>query len=71
MRRIRLLRETDASGVSGVGVVAEGVVLSSGRVVLEWSTPAAPRSLVIWDSLADAERVHGHNGATTVEWVDP
>ena len=32
MRRFHFIREKDASGVSGVGKVAEGVIFSNGKV---------------------------------------
>lgn len=34
MRRFELHREEDVSGVSGTGVVAEGVAFSDGRVLM-------------------------------------
>ena len=36
MRIFQLLRDEDKSGVSGVGLVAVGVVFPSGKVGLEW-----------------------------------
>jgi hypothetical protein len=38
MRLFRLERTEDASGVSGIGKVAEGVVFDDGTVVLRWLT---------------------------------
>lgn len=35
-QRFRLVRHEDVSGVSGTGVVAEGVLFSSGKAVLSW-----------------------------------
>ncbi|OBI98082.1 hypothetical protein [Mycobacterium sp. 1465703.0] len=69
MRRFTLKRTEDATGVSGVGTVAEGVEFSDGRVALRW-TVGEHRSSVIWDSIASVEAIHGHGGMTTVEWVD-
>lgn len=59
-----LYREHDETGVSGTGVVAEGVTFSDGTVALRWVT--GHRSTVVWDSLEDAIAVHGHNGKTRV-----
>lgn len=68
-RRFFLARTNDVSGVSGTGRVAAGVQFYDGSVVMRWLTEY--RSTVVWDSLEAAMLVHGHNGGTTVEWVDP
>lgn len=65
-RRFRLERDVDVSGVSGAGVVADGVVFSDGVTVVRWR--GARRSTVVWDSLDDVEAIHGHGGATRVVW---
>jgi hypothetical protein len=67
-RRFDLIRSADPSGISGVGRVAEGVMFSDGAVVLRWAgeTP----STVVWASLEDAMKVHGHNGATQAVFLD-
>ena len=67
MRTFRLLREHDVSGVSGIGIVAEGVQFTDGTVVIRWLTGKA--STVIWANLDDAMSVHGHGGNTKVEWL--
>jgi hypothetical protein len=69
MHRFRLIRDEDVSGVSGTGAVAEGVVFSSGKVVLAWCSEY--RSVTVYDNVADLERVHGHEGRTRIEWLDP
>jgi hypothetical protein len=51
-------------------IVAEGVQFSSGKAVLAWCMCALPTSTVVWDSVQDAMTVHGHDGETTVEWLD-
>lgn len=66
IRTFVLVRDTDVSGVSGTGVVAEGVVFSDGRVALRWTS--AYRSTAVYDSLEDAQAVHGHNGSTRFEF---
>lgn len=68
MRRFLLHRRVDISGVSGTGFVAEGIEFSDGRVVLHWLTGGD--GLAIYPSLAEAQRIHGHNGATAFEWID-
>lgn len=69
MRRFHLLREVDVSGVSGTGIVAEGVMFSDGKAVLRWIA-GDHRSTVIWDDINDALVIHGHNGATKLVWID-
>jgi hypothetical protein len=63
-----LVRYEDATGVSGTGVVAEGVQFSTGKCVLAWLTRF--ESLCIYDSIDDIRRIHGHDGKTHVSWLD-
>lgn len=69
MRRFNLMRIEDASGVSGVGIVAEGCEFSNGLCALTWLTRY--RSVCMYTSIKELEAVHGHEGRTRVEWVDP
>jgi hypothetical protein len=69
VRRFRLLRIEDVSGVSGTGVVAEGVIFSTGKVVLSWCSEY--HSVAVYDSAADLLAIHGHKGRTRVDWLDP
>lgn len=66
MRTFYLERKQDMSGVSGTGRVAEGVVFSTGTVALHWCVSDKPQCTSLWESLADLEAVHGHEGATQV-----
>jgi hypothetical protein len=69
-RRFHLQRDTDITGVSGTGRVAEGIVWSDGTVSVRWlgERPSA----VFWENgLTDAEYVHGHGGHTRIVWDDP
>jgi hypothetical protein len=68
MRRFTLVREEDVSGVSGTGVVAEGVLLSNNKVVLSWCSPY--HSVTVFDTIEDLEAIHGHEGRTWIEWLD-
>lgn len=68
MRRFELHRKIDVSGISGTGVVAEGVLWSDGTVSVRWR--GARPSIVFWGSFEDVEAIHGHNGATEVVWLD-
>ena len=67
MRVFRLWRERDPSGVSGTGLVAEGVQFSDGTCALRWLLEL--RSTAIYASLADVEAIHGHNGDTRIMMV--
>lgn len=67
-RRFYLYRHTDHTGVSGAGTVALGVQFPDGTCVLRWLSQW--RSTVVWADLAGLEAVHGHDGATTVIWLD-
>ena len=68
MRRFYLKREVDASGVSGTGVVAEGVAFSNGFCALTWLTHLSCNAF--YHSVDVLEAIHGHEGATKVVWID-
>lgn len=68
MRRFVLNRTEDATGVSGRGLVAEGVQFSNGKCVLYWTT--RHQSIAIYDSIEELEAIHGHDSRTYVQWVD-
>lgn len=61
-------RDEDVSGTSGIGRVAEGVILTNTKVVLSWLT--IHKSVAIFDSYAEMEAVHGHDGRTRIVWAD-
>lgn len=68
MRTFELQRDEDVSGVSGTGVVAEGVEFTSGVVVITWFGEHA--STVIWPGgIRSVIRIHGHDGKTRVVWT--
>ncbi len=67
-RRFVLVRYEDESGVSGTGVVAEGVQFSTGRCVLAWVTRF--RSLAMYNHIDEIRQIHGHDGKTHVSWLD-
>ena len=69
MKRFELHRDTDEGGVSGTGVVAEGVQFKKGKVVISWLTEVS--SCAFYDSIADVEKIHGHAGKTRIVWCDP
>ena len=64
-----LQRNEDESGISGTGIVARGVVLPSGQVVIEWLTFTS--SINIYHNIQQVEEVHGHGGKTVLVWGTP
>lgn len=68
MRRFLLQRDHDVSGVSGTGVVAEGLQFTDGTVTMRWLGEVP--STVVHASMGNVEAIHGHGGATRVNWVD-
>lgn len=66
--RFELVRHRDVSGVSGTGIVAEGVQFSDGTVTLRWR--GKHPSTAMWPSITEVLAVHGHGGATEVRWLD-
>lgn len=69
MRTFTLVRNVDVTGVSGTGLVAEGVQFTDGTVVMRWLTTKA--STVVWSNIEDAMEIHGHNGQTELLWTGP
>jgi hypothetical protein len=67
-RRFRLIRHHDVSGVSGTGPVAEGVQFTDGAVALRWYGDYP--TTTVWDGIESVVAIHGHGGATEVEWID-
>ena len=68
MRRFVLDRTDDESGVSGIGIVAEGVEFSNGQCALAWLSKES--SVAVYPNIKQLERIHGHNGRTVVRWLD-
>jgi hypothetical protein len=65
-----LRRTEDVTGVSGTGIVADGVLFpAAGKscAVVRWRGERG--STVVWDSLRHVQEIHGHDGRTTVEFI--
>jgi hypothetical protein len=58
MRAFTMVRRFDASGVSGVGTVLEGIQFSTGTVVVHWLTPPPRGSIAVFDSLEQFLSIH-------------
>ena len=66
MKCFYLVRHKDISGVSGTGIVAEGVEFDDGQVAVSWF--GRYHGIEIMPSVADYVAVHGHDGATELVW---
>jgi len=66
-RTFLLIRNIDETGVSGTGIVAHGVILKRGRVVMEWLRP--PCSIGMFGSMQEMIQIHGHGGKTKVRFI--
>lgn len=63
-----LQRDEDVTGVSGTGIVAEGVYFTDGTAALRWKSDW-PTSVVFHERGIESVRaVHGHDGKTRVIW---
>jgi hypothetical protein len=73
MRRFTMRRDFDMSGVSGTGVVLEGVAFSTGVVVIHWLTPPPRGSISVFDSLDQFLSIHVRphpTNRTVIEFED-
>lgn len=68
MKIFWLSRKKDISGVSGTGVVAEGVQFHDGQCVISWFGQL--HSVAVYPSIETLIAIHGHEGATAVIWDD-
>lgn len=75
MRMFALHRHADVTGLSGTGVVAEGVQFSDGTVVLRWLPAGTTRptrvrpTTTVHDDIDSVEALHGHDGKTVIVWL--
>jgi len=68
MRLFQLHRDEDSSGVSGTGVVAEGVEFTNRECVIHWL--AKRSSMGMYATIDDVVAIHGHDDRTKVVWVE-
>lgn len=66
--RFVLDREVDPTGISGTGLVAEGVQFWDGTVALRWRNLTAATG--VYGSIQDVVAIHGHDGSTKLKWID-
>jgi hypothetical protein len=65
-RIFKLWRLADETGISGVGLIAEGALFSDGTCALRWLTTHA--STAVYKDLATLVAIHGHGGTTQVRF---
>jgi len=79
MRTFHLERDVDVTGLSGTGVVADGVCFEDGTTVVRWRElppdhehylRGVRATTVIFPNPEAVEALHGHNGATRINWRD-
>jgi len=73
MRRFTMRREFDVSGVSGTGIVLEGVHFSTGVVVIHWLTPPPRGSISVFDDIEQFLAIHVRphpDNRTVLRWED-
>jgi hypothetical protein len=58
LRTFCIERQDDESGISGTGLVLEGVVFSTGLTVIHWLTPPPFGSTSIWTSFEQFMSIH-------------
>ena len=58
IRTFTVASQYDESGVSGEGVVIEGVTLATGQCVVHWLYPPPRGGIAIFDSMNDFIKVH-------------
>ncbi len=64
-----LRRNADVTGISGTGIVADGVLFPDLRVATRWRSTDGVAQTCAWDRLAHVRQVHGHGGATVIEMM--
>lgn len=77
MRCFVLIRDVDVTGLSGTGVVGEGIEFSDGTVAMRWLQDGVSDfhrergvrpTTVVHENITSVEALHGHGGATHIEW---
>ena len=77
MRTFVMVRDVDVTGLSGTGVVAEGIEFSDGTVAMRWLDAGVSEfnrergvrpTTVLHPEIESVLALHGHNGATHIEF---
>jgi hypothetical protein len=76
VRAFLVIRDEDVTGISGTGIVAEGVEFEDGTTVLRWLKAGTARpdvvkpTTVVHESVDSVIALHGHGGKTWVQFAD-
>ena len=68
IRTFHLQRDSDPSGVTGIGVVAVGVQFPNGKCVISWIDYFS--AIGVYDNIEQLIHIHGHGGVTKVVWQE-
>lgn len=68
MRRFKLIRWSDETGISNTGHIASGVEFEDGMCVLRWQTDK--KSTAFYDNMDDLLHIHSHGLKTVCRWLD-
>jgi len=63
-RVFEMIRVEDLSGVSGTGIVAQGMEFDDGQCVIRWLTDV--KATAIYKNIQELESIHGHKGRTKI-----
>ena len=58
IRTFTVCRRSDETGISGEGIVIEGVTLATGQCIVHWLYPTPRGGIAIFDSMTDFIKVH-------------
>jgi hypothetical protein len=64
MKCFYLVRHVDVNGLSGTGVVAEGIIFDSKMCAMTWLTEYP--TVTVFPNITVVKKLHGHEGATEV-----
>lgn len=67
MKTFTMVRDEDVTGVSGTGIVADGVEFPDGVTVIRWR--GVHQSTVVWPNIESALAIHGHDGKTRIVYT--
>lgn len=65
MKSFKLQRFVDISGISGIGIIARGVIWDDGEVCLHWECGPI-HSTTIYHNLEEVRIIHGHDNSTII-----
>ncbi len=66
MKLFVLNRKEDETGISGTGIIAEGVQFTNGKCALNWLSEYT--STALYDDVETLMKIHGHDGKTVIIW---